>query len=80
MDDATISPHYRRKLARMAGQIAEFFKAWPPEKATTAIADHINQFWSPRMRADLLALVAAGGDDLHPLVVQAAARVRKPAT
>lgn len=76
MKDETVSAEHRRKLARMAGQIAEFFKAWPREQAADAVASHINQFWPGRMRADLLALAASGGEDLHPLVVMALARVR----
>lgn len=43
------------KLARMAGQIADFFRAYPDEQAARSIAEHINQFWTPRMRADFLA-------------------------
>jgi formate dehydrogenase subunit delta len=77
MRDGMVSDEHRRKLARMAGQIAGFFEAWPQEQAAAAVAGHINQFWPGRMREDLLAL-AASGEALHPLVVKALARV-KPA-
>lgn len=64
------------KLAQMAGQIAEFFRPYPDEDAIAAIADHINKFWNPRMRA---ALVAGFGPDdpaLAPRVGKALARIR----
>ena len=67
---------HREKLARMAGQIADFFQAYPDDQAVPAIADHINQFWSRRMRADFLAAFDAASDDLHPLVRQALSRIR----
>lgn len=61
----------REKLAHMAGQIAGFFMAYPDEQAVPAIADHINQFWSRRMRADFLAAFATDPHALHPLVQNA---------
>lgn len=42
------------KLAAMAGQIADFFRLYPDEDAIPAIAHHINQFWTPRMRKALV--------------------------
>lgn len=63
------------RLAYMARQIADFFRAYPHEQAAASVAAHINQFWTPRMRADLLALPPA---DLDPLVVSALPQV-KPA-
>lgn len=62
---------HRLKLARMAGQIAAFFKAYPEEQAVAAIADHINQFWSRRMREDFLAAFRPGDPALDPLVSKA---------
>lgn len=65
----------REKLARMAGQIADFFQSYPDEQAVPAIADHINQFWSRRMREDFLAAFDAGSQELHPLVRSALAKI-----
>ena len=65
------------KLVRMANQIAAFH-ASQRGPAAEAVADHINTFWEPRMRAALLAHVAAGGADLRPEVVQAAPLLRHP--
>ena len=38
------------KLARMAGQMADFFASYPEEQAVASIPSHINQFWSRKMR------------------------------
>ncbi|CAN7531242.1 formate dehydrogenase subunit delta [Bosea sp. LjRoot9] len=64
------------KLARMAGQIADFFKSYPDEQAVPAIADHINQFWSRRMREDFLAAFKGDSQELQPLVRRALALIR----
>ncbi|POR51983.1 formate dehydrogenase subunit delta [Bosea psychrotolerans] len=66
----------REKLARMAGQIADFFKSYPDAQAVPAIADHINQFWSRRMREDFLAAFNGDSQELHPLVRRALALIR----
>jgi formate dehydrogenase subunit delta len=47
------------KLVRMANQIATFFAHEGAEKAPLSVADHLQKFWEPRMRAQLLAAVAA---------------------
>ena len=66
------------KLVRMANQIAGFFDS-QPEPAAEAVARHINDFWEPRMRARLLAHIAAGGEGLHASVRSAAPLIRPPA-
>ena len=50
-----VAQNNRAKLARMAHQIADFFRSYPQDEASRAVADHINHFWTPRMRADFLA-------------------------
>lgn len=42
-------------LLRMASQIATFFRSYPESEAVDGIADHINRFWSKKMRLDFLA-------------------------
>ena len=64
------------KLRRMAGQIADFFKAYPEEEAAASVADHINQFWTGRMREEFLAAYTARPEDLPPLLRRALPRVR----
>jgi hypothetical protein len=41
-------------------------------------AGHISDYWDPRMRAALIALVEAGDPGLHPLVAQASPLIRRP--
>lgn len=55
----------------MANQIGAFFKAQGEIEAPAAIADHLKKFWEPRMRADIIAHLSAGGAGLDPLVRKA---------
>lgn len=49
-------------LIRMANRIGDFFDAYPDRaEAQANIATHIQKFWEPRMRIQLLAFV-----DRHP--------------
>lgn len=63
------------RLVMMANQIALAFAAQGEDRAVPQIADHIVAFWDPRMRAQIAAHVAAGGEGLHPLAAKALARV-----
>ena len=42
-------------LRRMAGDIARNFASMGHDKAVLATADHIYQFWDPRMKAAIFA-------------------------
>lgn len=66
------------KIIRMANQIAVFMESRPHDQALDGLASHINDFWEPRMRSQLFAVLDAGGEGLRPLVVQAAGLVRRP--
>ncbi len=66
------------KLAHMANQIATFFQSQPHEDAVKGVAGHINDFWEPRMRAQLLAMLEGGKPALHAYVVEAAPLIRRP--
>lgn len=68
------------KIVRMANQIATFMESKPEAEALAGLAGHINDFWEPRMRAQLFAVLDAGGAGLRPLVVQAAGQIRRPQT
>ena len=63
------------KLQRMANDIARNLAALG-DGAPAAVAEHLRQFWTPRMREELLAMVDAGGAGLERLVVQAAGILR----
>ncbi len=66
------------KLAYMANQIATFFETRKHDQAVAGVAEHINNFWEPRMRAQFFEIVDAGGEGLKPLVVEAAAGIKRP--
>ncbi|TCZ55574.1 formate dehydrogenase subunit delta [Roseicella aquatilis] len=59
------------KLARMANQIAAFFRPYPEAEAVAGTREHLIAFWTPRMRGDLLAHWRAGAAGLDPVVVAA---------
>ena len=71
--------HYdNTKLIRMAKQMADFFRAQPDISAPEAVADHINDFWTPDMRREFVDLIASGAQ-ADPVVRDSAAFVRLPA-
>ena len=59
------------KLVYMANQIGKFFTSQGEADAAAGIADHLKKFWDPRMRAQILAHLAAGGAGLDPPVRRA---------
>jgi formate dehydrogenase subunit delta len=67
-------------VARLANDIAAQFAHQSQAEASVSVAAHIRMFWDPRMQRQLLDLVAAGGSDLDPAVVAAAARLQLPET
>ncbi len=67
-----------KDMVRMANQIAGFYHGYAEDEARAEIADHINRFWEPRMRDEFLGYVAKGGEGLAPVVMAAAAMIRKP--
>jgi formate dehydrogenase subunit delta len=78
-NDAMTAGHaaeHLAKLAMMANQIGDFFKAYPEEQAVAAIADHINQFWTKGMREQFRAGFEQDAAALSPLVRQARDKVR----
>ena len=59
------------RLIYMANQIGKFFAHQGEDKAVAAIADHLEKFWDPRMRAAIVAHAASGGGGLDPFVLKA---------
>ncbi|CAN5915796.1 formate dehydrogenase subunit delta [soil metagenome] len=66
-------------LVRMANQIGTFFEAMPDRaEAIEGIAQHIRNFWEPRMRRELLAHIDCGGSsELNGMVAEAIASHRE---
>jgi formate dehydrogenase subunit delta len=60
-------------LVTMANQIGTFFASYPDqEEASSEIASHLQRFWAPRMRHQLLEHVAQhAGEGLHAPVLAA---------
>jgi formate dehydrogenase subunit delta len=67
------------KITRMANDIAKFMESKPHAEGVALLASHINDFWEPRMRRQLFAVIDAGGAGLRPLVMDAAGTIRRPA-
>jgi formate dehydrogenase subunit delta len=67
------------KIVRMANDIAKFMESKPHAEGASLLASHINDFWEPRMRRQLFAVIDAGGEGLRPLVMDAAGAIRRPA-
>jgi formate dehydrogenase subunit delta len=69
----------RAKLARMSGQIADFFRNLPTEDAVRETARHINLYWSGSMRRDFSRLFTPQSPELHRLVQIAWPEIKIPA-
>ena len=67
-----------RDMLRMANQIADFFRSYPHDDAVKEAATHLNNYWDLRMRKHFFDYLAKGGEGLDPLIIEAAAQVRKP--
>jgi len=67
------------RIVMMANQIAGFFATQPREDQAGRVANHLRDYWAPEMRQALLGKVDAGEAGLHPLVLEAAARLRPAA-
>jgi formate dehydrogenase subunit delta len=65
------------KLVMMANQIGRFFTPQRGADPVEAIADHLQKFWDPRMRAEIVAHVAAGGAGLEEPVREAVSRLKE---
>jgi formate dehydrogenase subunit delta len=64
------------KMIRMANQIAMFFESKKHDEGVAGAAAHISDFWEPRMRKQLFDHIAAGGEGLRPLLLEAAKQIR----
>ena len=64
------------RLVYMANQIAKGFRLKSEERAVADTLDHIQKFWEPRMRREILAVLAAGGDGLEPIARKAVAQIK----
>lgn len=64
------------KLVMMANQIGRFFTPQRGADPVAGIADHLDKFWDPRMRAAITAHLKAGGAGLDGPVREAVQRLK----
>lgn len=64
------------KLVMMANQIGRFFTPQRDGDPVAAIADHLEKFWDPRMRAAIVEHLAKGGAGLDGPVREAVGRLK----
>ena len=64
------------KLVRMANEIARNLRALPGDQPMAATAEHIRSFWTPGMRASLIAHVESGGAGLDPIALEGMRQLR----
>ncbi|MCB1464566.1 MAG: formate dehydrogenase subunit delta [Nitratireductor sp.] len=64
------------KLVYMANQIAKFFHSRSHDEGVAGVAEHISNFWEPRMRKQLFELLEGESERFDPLVQEAAPLVR----
>lgn len=59
-------------LVKMANQIESFFRVEEVrDVAVAGIESHIKRYWEPRMRAEIIRYVEAGGEGLGELAKSA---------
>lgn len=71
-----MAPHV---MVHKANQIALFFSSYPHEEAVEGIANHLRQFWEPRMRRQIISFVNEGGEGLNELAREAVTLLAVPA-
>jgi formate dehydrogenase subunit delta len=71
-----VNPH---TLTKMANDIADFFRSEPDRSdAVQGIAGHIERFWEPRMRRQILEHAREPDNQLDDLVREALRHVKVP--
>jgi formate dehydrogenase subunit delta len=64
------------RLVAMANDIGNFFRAEPDRAAAVGgIGNHLEKFWTPKMRAQIVEYVRGGGAGLDELPKEAVQRL-----
>ena len=66
------------KLVHMANQIATFFRTQPGTDQAERVAQHLRDYWDPRMRAQIAQIAEDPGSGLSPLARDAVALLEDP--
>lgn len=65
------------RLVHMANDIGNFFKAEPNRAdAVNGILNHLQKFWEPRMRQQIVKYVQEGGKELDEVVLEAVKQLK----
>jgi hypothetical protein len=64
------------KLVRMANQIGDYFRTLPEAEGTAGAADHLRRYWTPKMRAEIVAFAETDGSGLNPVAARAIAELK----
>ena len=64
------------KLIYMANQIARSFQSRGHDAAVAATAEHISNFWEPRMRVQLFKLMDEDSGRFEPILREARPAIR----
>ena len=67
----------QQKAIDMANQIGDYFKTLPEAEAVPGAVDHIKKFWTPKMRASIIAHLDSGAAGLEPFAVTAVAELKR---
>ena len=59
------------KLARMANQVAAFFRSYPEDEAVAGVRGHLQSYWTRGMIRDLRAHAMGPAEDVDTLVARA---------
>jgi formate dehydrogenase subunit delta len=62
------------QLVKMANQIADNFSFH--EDAVDRLTDHLQRFWAPSMRKNLIGFMETGGGGMKPDVIAAVQRLQ----
>ena len=65
------------RLVMMANQIGKFFTPQRDGDPVAGIADHLEKFWDPRMKENIVAHWRAGGAGLDGPVREAVGRLKE---
>lgn len=65
----------QERLIYMVNQIARNLAAEGEERAATMTAEHIRDFWDPKMQRDIVALAQERPNALPPIAARAVARL-----
>ncbi|MFO1467208.1 MAG: formate dehydrogenase subunit delta [Steroidobacteraceae bacterium] len=68
------------QLTKMLNDISDFFAGESgADKAVEDVANHMKRFWDPRMRREIVAHYAKGGDGLSDISRKAVAELARAA-